>query len=147
MIEEDPRRTAIRRTFIVLVVLACIAALATVPYFTRRGDDQVALTGGSSLVELLTPTADATLANQQAQVGIDLVGIDDDVQFLVINGTPIPEDQLVRRPDLSAVFFTPGQGKVIEALSPGTNCAEATIRPLRNPDEQIQPVKWCFRVA
>jgi hypothetical protein len=142
---EDPRKTAIRRTAIAFVVLLCGAGLVIAAQHTRRGDEPIDLTGGQTLVELLTPTNGATLVNQQAQVGIDLTSAYD--ATLVVNGTLIPEDQVTRRPELNAVYFTPGTGKVIEQLPPGRNTVNALVFRVDGTPGTIPAVTWTFNVA
>lgn len=142
---EDPRKVALRRTIIFLIVIACIGGLALAASRTRRGDERFLITGPSGgVVELQTPRDGDTLVNQQAQVGIDLTtGYDAN---LVVDGTLIPNDQLIRRPELNAVYFSPGPGKVIEKLPPGRNTVTALVFRL---DGQNPPpaVTWTFNVA
>ena len=140
------RRDQLRRLVILVVVLACVGGLALAVQHTRRGDEEIAITGGNVTVELLTPTQNQTQVNQQAQVGIDLT-FGYDVESLVINGTVIPEDQLQRFPDLAAAYFQPGPGKVLEQLPAERVCATASIRTVANTGKQVQPVSWCFNVA
>jgi hypothetical protein len=143
---EDSRKTAIRRTVIAFIMLLCIVGLVIAVQHTRRGDEEIDITGGQTLVELLTPTNGATLVNQQqAQIGIDLTSAYD--ANLVINGILIPEDQLTRRPELNAVYFTPGEGKVIKQLPPGRNTVNALVFRVDGTPGTIPAVTWTFNVA
>lgn len=145
LIVEDPRKVALRRTIIFLIVVACIGGLVLAASRTRRGDEPITVTGTTGgVVELLTPRDGDTLVNQQAQIGIDLTTSYD--ANLVVDGTPIPNDQLIRRPELNAVYFSPGPGKAIEKLPPGRNTVTAVIFRL---DGQNPPpaVTWTFNVA
>ena len=144
---EERRKIVIRRTVITFIMLLCVAGLVIAVQHTRRGDEEIDITGGqSSLVELLTPTNGATLVNQQqAQIGIDLTSAYD--ANLVINGTLIPEDQLTRRPELNAVYFTPGEGKVIKQLPAGRNTVNALVFRVDGTPGTIPAVTWTFNVA
>jgi len=146
---ETRRRVLVRRWIVTGIVLACVAALALAATHTRRGDDTSA--GGSpggpspEVVELLTPAGGDTLVNQQAQIGIDLTTPYQ--AFLLLNGIQIPDDELLKRPELSAVYFTPGEDKFIKALPAGQNCVQAVISRVDGTDQAIAPITWCFRVA
>jgi hypothetical protein len=147
---ETRQRVVVRRIIITIVVFACIAGLALAASHTRRGDEEQATSGSDggpspSVVELLQPSNNDTLVNQQSQVGIDLTT--PYTAFLIINGTQIPDGELLKRPELSAVFFTPGEGKVIEKLPPGRNCIQAVISRVDGTLETVPPVTWCFNVA
>jgi hypothetical protein len=144
-IVEDPRKVAIRRAVIFVIVLACIGGLVLAASRTRRGEAEFNITGGNTgVVELLTPRDGDTLVNQQAQVGVDLTSAYD--ANLVINGTLIPEDQVIRRPELNAVYFLPGPGKVIERLPPGRNTINALVFRL-DGKQAPSAVTWTFNVA
>ncbi|MEO7555137.1 MAG: hypothetical protein ABIV94_00860 [Acidimicrobiales bacterium] len=146
---ETRRHVLVRRWIITGIVLSCVAALAVAATHTRRGDD--ASVGGSpggpspEVVELLTPAGGDTLVNQQAQIGIDLTTPYQ--AFLLLNGVQIPDDELLKRPELSAVYFTPGEDKFLKALPPGQNCVQAVISRVDGTDQAITPITWCFRVA
>ncbi len=145
---ETATKVAVRRLVIVVIVLACIGLLVLAAKATQRGDEKTTLTGAgdsSTVVELLTPSANETLVNQQSQVGIDLTT--PYTASLVVNGITIPDDQLLKRPELSAVYFTPGPGKVIDKLPPGRNCVQALVSRVDGTPESINPITWCFGVA
>ena len=65
---------------------------------------------------------------------------------LVINGKPIPEDQLLVIEGLNRVSFTPAREREIEALPPGTNCAVVTFQPVPGTEGQSGSYRWCFNV-
>lgn len=147
---ESRRRVLVRRSIVAAIVVACVAGLALAAAHTRRGDDALSVSGpggggASSVVELLTPADGDTLVNQQAQIGIDLTTPYQ--AFLLLNGQQIPDDELLKRPELSAVYFTPGEGKVVKALPAGRNCVQAVISRVDGTDEAIPPITWCFNVA
>jgi hypothetical protein len=136
----------IRRTIITIIVLACMGGLAIAAQHTRRGDDEIQLTGGNTtVVELLTPPDGSTLVNQQAQVGIDLTTNYD--ANLVIDGKLIPTEQLERHPELNSVYFTPGPGKVFTALPPGRNTIQAIVFRVDKQPSSVPPITWTFNVS
>jgi hypothetical protein len=172
---ELTRRDKLRRTAIAVFVVACVAGIAVAVASTREVDDrgeevtdgpapgEVTFSGdrgalgtlppppdtggdpGDELVEQLFPPADSEQL-QHVQVGVDLgrryTGV------LVVNGIEVPESQLVRRPALNQVFFTPGEGLVLEQWQPGRNCVSAIIWPLTSSrSNRSRTVDWCFEVT
>ncbi len=147
---ESERQVVTRRLVLTGIVVLCVLGLALAVSKTRRGDEEDAtLSGGTarnpSVVELVTPQDGATLVNQQDQIGIDLTTPYD--AYLVINGQAVPQDQLLRRPELSAVYFTPGKGKFLSRLPAGRNCVQAVITRVDGTREIVPAVTWCFNVA
>jgi hypothetical protein len=140
----ETTQTIVRRIGITLLVLACIAALGLAVHRTRSGEETVDQTGGTGIVEQLIPANNSDVL-QQAQIGIDLVpgwtGV------LIVNGTEVPEDQLVRHPELYSFLFQPGKGQEIEQLPAGQNCAEALVWRVDQTRADARPVNWCFRVT
>ena len=47
---------------------------------------------------------------------------------------------------LNRFEFAPGEGRLIEALSPDTNCAVATFVLIARPEE-ADTARWCFEVS
>ena len=164
----------LRRTAIVLLVLACLAGLGVAVSRTREVDANgdpiareqdpsgVAESGDSEIlatvpplpdpnapdiddiVEQLYPARDSE-ALQQQQVGIDLGPTYTGV--LVLNGVEIPEEQLQRRPELNQVFFQPGDDLAVEELTPGRNCVTALVWSATETRENSRAVNWCFEVT
>jgi hypothetical protein len=96
-------------------------------------------------VEQVVP-GDGEAALRQSQIGVDLeagwTGV------LAVDGTEIPEDQLRRSEPLNQVFFTPGEGQVIEELDPGPHRASALIwRTASQTRNDGRTVNWEFRVS
>jgi hypothetical protein len=164
----------LRRTAIVLLVLACLAGLGLAVSRTREvdangdpiareqdpagvaesGDSQILATVPplpdpnapdiDDIVEQLYPARDSE-ALQQQQVGIDLGPTYTGV--LVLNGVEIPEEQLQRRPELNQVFFQPGDDLAIEELTPGRNCVTALVWRATETRENSRAINWCFEVT
>lgn len=167
--------TRLRRLGFGLFVLVCIAGIAIGVAATREVDsqgdvvleerdpDDVEISGDESLVEQQPPGAasggpsedeivEQTIPSegaeilQQQQIGIDL-GNAYRVSRLVIDRTPIDEDNLIRRDELSQVFYQPAEGLEFEAFPPGRVCAVAEVVLALNPSESIRSVEWCFEVT
>ena len=159
-----------RRLLISLAVVACIAGIAVAIASTREVDangDVVTQSGSpcevtisgegvdapacnptddslGEIVEQLFPAADSE-ALQQVQVGIDLGSRYTGV--LVVDGVEVPPDQLVRQDALNQVFFSPGDGQVVEQWEPGRNCVRAIVWPITEGRDESRTVDWCFEVT
>lgn len=143
---ENRVRWVVRRVFILLVVVACLVAVKVAFDRTVTGEEDVAHTGRQGgVVEELTP-ANGSHAMRQVQIVMDLTADYDG--SLEVNGVAIPDGQLLRRPELNQVSFTPGPGKVIEQLPGGRNCVEAEVWRVAQPDQKLTPpIQWCFDAA
>ena len=121
----DPTdRARLVRLATVAVVLVAIGGFALAASRTKTGERPVLESGAPDIVELLQPPSGNQVL-RQAQIGIDLAAGWTGV--LIVNGTEIPESQLLRRPELNQVFFSPQEGAVIETLPAGRNCVVAEI--------------------
>jgi len=81
---------------------------------------------------------------RQAEIGIDLApGYEG---TLVVNGVEIPTDELRLVPAQHQVFFAPGEGKVVERLNAGPNCAMAVVwkSSLGRGTVNDESFTWCF---
>lgn len=133
------------RLLVAGMVVAAMGALFAGVRATETGsDDPVTVSGRPDVVEHLIPRAGAEVI-RQAELGIDLApGYEG---ALVLNGIEIPPEELRLVPAQNQVFFTPGEGKVVERLNAGPNCAEAVVwkssrgRGTAN-DESF---RWCFK--
>lgn len=136
----------LRRVLTTLVILACIGLLVVAAQHTRRGDTEDATVSGGekTVVELLAPTPESSVLSQ-AQILVDLTT--NYKATLTVNSVRVPDDQVVYRPELAQVSFTPGPGKVIERLGGGRNCVEADISRVDGVSEAVPPARWCFNVT
>jgi hypothetical protein len=134
-----------RRVVITALLLFAVGLLwwAT----TQDADQSLEPEAGTidSAVEQVVP-GDGEAALRQSQIGVDLetgwTGV------LAVDGTEIPEDQLRRNDPLNQVFFTPGEGQVIEELDPGNHNASALIwRTASQTRNEGRTVNWEFRVS
>ena len=81
---------------------------------------------------------------RQAELGIDLApGYEGTLE---VNGVEIPDEELRLVPAQNEVFFTPGEGKAVEELRAGPNCATAVVwRSAIGRDAATdQTFSWCF---
>src|SRR3546814_5933675 len=95
------------------------------------------------MVEHVYPTnGDQVL--RQSEIGVDRgPGYEGD---LVVNGQPIPEEELRRVPEQNQVFYLPGKGTTFEELPGGTNCVTAIAwRSATGRGVDDQTFSWCFR--
>ncbi len=93
-------------------------------------------------VDLYSPTDGATVL-RQTQVVVDLdVGYDID---LVVDGVPIPDDELDVIEETGRFVWIPGPGKTFEEWAPGLHAIEVTWeRTSGLPDPGS--LRWSFRV-
>ena len=140
----DPRPARRRRLQprhgVYLVLLAVVVA-SIVVLVQKASTNGVNLDNGN--IERLIPTPDSKIL-QQDQIGIDLgPGY---TGTLALNGTQIPEDQLLLVPELNQVIFAPGPGKDYEQLPAGQNCVTATYWLSSTGPSQSTIKTWCFTV-
>jgi hypothetical protein len=132
-----------------LLVAAGIAVAAVLIYvaidLTDTDPEGTTRSVAPNKIEHVIPVAGSS-ALRQSEIGIDLApGYDAD---LSIDGVPIPRSQLRLVPEQNQVFFTPGEGKVIEELEAGDTCVVATIwRSSEGKGANDTPVRWCFTVT
>lgn len=139
-----PRITRRRIGLVAAVLAACAVLVFSFQRLsTGTGTDDVVVTAETGIERLIPARNDEVL--RQAAVGIDLAAGFEGV--LAVNGTAIPEDQLVIEPALNTVLFQPGEGREIERLVAGENCVEASYWQSSEGREQAETVSWCFQVT
>jgi hypothetical protein len=131
----------------VVTVALLVVALALVVLSARYKGEPSDPSLVDAAVEELVPIQDAT-ALRQSEIGIDLAaGWSADLR---INGVDIPDDEERRVDPLNQVYFTPGEGRIIEELAPGRVDVTAIIwRPSEGETREAgsRIVRWSFRVA
>lgn len=168
---ELTTRDKVRRLAVALLVIGCIVGLGFAVAATREVDDNgdpivesanpcdVDVSGDVGSLPECDPTAPEELADaveqvfpaedsealQQVQVGIDLGNRYTGV--LVVGGIEVPESQLIRQEALNQVFFSPGDGFVVEEWAPGRNCVEAIYWPIVEGRGDSRTIEWCFEVT
>ena len=126
-------------------MLACIGGLVLAVQRADTGEPDSPTAGTPDVIEFLVP-AEGSEVLQQSNVAADLAA--GWTGTLVINGTEIPENQLVVEPGQNIVEYRPGPGLVVEQLPPGRNCAQViTWRVNESRERARQPVEWCFEVT
>lgn len=142
--------------FLAVGVVIFIAAFV----LTNTGDPDNPIVTQNANIEALIPAPNSEVL-RQSQVGIDLAsGYQAE---LVINGTPIPPDQVnvlrdVENPEVSSgqaggfdttlnrFLYQPLEGRAVPELKGDENCAVATFWPIADPTD-IDSIEWCFTVA
>lgn len=139
---------SVRVKLLVVAVSAAAIAAFVLAYLrtTDDGNDQITSTGGTNeFVEELIP-ARGTQVLQQTTVVIR-VAPGWDAALEDIGGRPIPPDDVLRRPELDTVEFTPGPDKVWEALPAGRVCVRASVWQIAlGPEQSTRGISWCFNV-
>ncbi len=141
----SPDRSAADRRYRMLVALGLLVAagamLAAILRTDTDEDTPPTSSGRRDVVEHLLPP-DGSEILRQAELGADLAPGFEGV--LVVNEVEIPADQLRLVPEQNQVFFTPGEGKVIEELAAGRNCIVVVAWRSsvgRGPDDER--TRWC----
>ena len=113
-------------------------------------DDADSAVTASPAVDRVIPSPGDQVLQQQ------LVGVVLDARYRLSSLVVFPSDQVGSGVDVTAEVnhieglnrfeFDPGEGRLIEALSPDTNCAVATFVLIARPEE-ADTVRWCFEVS
>jgi hypothetical protein len=131
---------------IVLAVLVVAAAAALVVGVAVTDTDESDDSTQSEIVERFVPRPNDEVL-RQAELGIDLApGFDG---TLAVNGVDIPVEDQRRVPEQNEVFFTPGEGKAVERLLAGPNCATATVWQAADGPGTAndRTFTWCFEAT
>lgn len=128
-----------------VVILAVVAVLSVIAYQMLAEESEDNAGGGNDFVEAFLPP-DGSQALQQETVGIDLAPGWQAKLFVL--GEEVPEDQLRVVQSLNRLEFSPGEGKLVEAWSPGQNCLAATVwESAAGIESSSRNVSWCFEVV
>jgi hypothetical protein len=149
MTADQPGRSPADLRYRVFVAVALVVAAGAmwVAYSSTNTDqeDPAAVSAAPNVVEHLVPPSGSEQL-RQSEIGIDLAaGYEAE---LLVDGVPIPRDELRLVPEQNQVFFTPGEGKVIEELPGGTTCVVAIAwQSAVGRGPQDEPFRWCFEVT
>ena len=146
---STPRRSSLRIR-VGIAALVVFGILGLVVAALVGSDDDAAVEGATGPVSrLIPPFGDEVL--QQQRVGVVL-----NVRYRLISLVVYPSEQtsggvnvtaqVDHMEGLNQFAFAPGEGRLIEALSPDTNCAEADFALIARPEE-VGTVRWCFEVS
>ena len=137
------------RVGIAALALFGIVGLVVAALIGSGGDADTAVTASGAVDRVIPNPGDEVL--QQQRVGVVL-----DARYRLSSLVVYESDQLTGGVDVTAQVdhieglnrfeFVPGEGRLIEALSPDTNCAVATFVLIARPDE-ADTVRWCFEVS
>ena len=141
-----PLSTARYRAVVAVALAAAgVALFLAVRSTDTGGEDRVAVQSQPDLVEHVYPrNGDRVL--RQSEIGIDLAPGHE--AMLIVNGQPIPDEQLRRVPEQNQVFFQPGEGTVFPELPAGRTCVAAVVwRSSTGQGADDQTVRWCFEAS
>jgi len=145
-----PPRSSLRiRVSIAALILFGILGFVVAALVGSGDDADSAVTASPAVDRVIPNPGDEVL--QQQQVGVVL-----DARYRLSSLVVYPSDQVGNGVDVTAEVnhieglnrfeFDPGEGRLIEALSPDTNCAVATFVLIARPEE-ADSVRWCFEVS
>jgi hypothetical protein len=139
---QSERRPLVTPRRVVLSVLLAVAAVGMYVVSTMHDDSP---TGGarSRIVKSVYPTP-GSIQPRQTEVSVELDP--SYVGSLAINATTIPDDQLSVIRGLNRISYTPGEGREIERLPAGLNCAVVRFHPVAGAPGQPGSYRWCFSV-
>jgi len=139
--DHPPRMSEVRyRLLLAGLVVGALAALFAGVRATDTGEDDPV---SPDIVERLVPSEGDEVI-RQAELGVDLApGYEG---ALTVNGVAIPTDELRLVPEQNQVFFTPGEGKAVEELHAGPNCAGAVVwkSSQGRGTADDRSFQWCF---
>lgn len=145
---DGPRRRMSDVRYRLMIAAALVGAgvaLFAAIQATNTSDEPPAGTSPPDVVEHLLPArGDEVL--RQTEIGIDLApGYE---ATLIVNGEPIPDDELRRVPEQNQVFFLPREGTVVPELPGGRNCVTALVwRSAVGRGVDDQTFSWCFQAT
>jgi len=135
-----------------IVALALLGTAGFVVAALVGSDDEDpgrAATAGPAVDRVIPNPGDEVL--QQQRVGVVL-----DARYRLSSMVILPNDNATEGVDVTAEVdhmeglnrfeFAPGEGRLIEALSPDTNCVIARFVLIARPEES-DTVRWCFEVS
>ncbi|MCY4663953.1 MAG: hypothetical protein OXC00_04735 [Acidimicrobiaceae bacterium] len=150
--DQPPRQRTSLRIRVSIAALAVLGILGlVVAALVGSGDDDAdsAVTASPAVNRVIPSPGDEVL--QQQRVGVVL-----DARYRLSSLVVYQSEQLTGGGDVTAEVnhieglnrfeFVPGEGRLIEALSPDTNCVVATFVLIARPEE-ADTVRWCFEVS
>ena len=146
-----PQRSPLRvRVGIAALALLGTAGLVVAALVGSGGDDAQSAVASSPAVDRVFPSPGDEVLQQQ-RVGVVL-----DARYRLVSLFVHPSEQSAGGVDVTAEVdhieglnrfeFAPGEGRLIEALSPDTNCVVAGFVLIARPEES-DTVRWCFEVS
>lgn len=146
-----PLRSPLRiRVGIAALALFGIVGLV-VAALVGSGDDEsdLAVTAGPAVDRVIPSPGDEVLQQQRVAVVLN-------ARYRLSSLVILPSENAAEGVDVTAEVdhieglnrfeFAPGEGRLIEALAPDTNCAIARFVLIARPEES-DTVRWCFEVS
>ena len=137
------------RAIIALSIAVAFVAFGLAATSGAQDGEDISVTQNPA-IDALIPERESEIL-QGDQIGIDLAeGFAGALTIETSDGRniPIPTDEIDSnfQDNLGLVVFRPGEGRVLEALPPQSNCVTAIFWPIINPEDQ-QSIRWCFEVT
>lgn len=127
------------RRLVIVSMLALAAALLAIAIAVYQSNPSS--TDLPVAIQAVEPEPGSNVLSQ-SDVTVDLaVGY---TAELVINGIPIPEEQLFRVEALNQLSYEPRAGMVIPQLLPDSNCVTVTYWLIAQGPEDTNDYTWCF---
>ena len=132
-----------------LAVLGIMGLVVAALVGSSDDNANLAVTAGPAVDRVIPDPGDEVLQQQRVAVVLN-------ARYRLTSLVVYPSDQLNGGVDVTAEVdhiaglnrfeFVPGEGRLIEALSPDTNCAIATFVLIARPEES-DTARWCFEVS
>ena len=132
-----------------LAVLGIVGLVVAALVGSSDDNANLAVTAGPAVDRVIPDPGDEVLQQQRVAVVLN-------ARYRLTSLVVYPSDQLNGGVDVTAEVdhiaglnrfeFVPGEGRLIEALSPDTNCAIATFVLIARPEES-DTARWCFEVS
>lgn len=147
---DQPPRSSLRiRVSIAALILFGILGFVVAALVGSGDDADEAVTASPAVDRVIPNPGDEVLQQQRVAVILD-------ARYKLSSLVVYQSEQLTGGVDVTAQVdhieglnrfeFVPGEGRLIEALSPDTNCAVATFVLIARPEE-ADTARWCFEVS
>ena len=148
--DRDRKRSLLTRAVIATLIVAGVAGyVAATMVGSEKDQDDITSTVNPAVKRLIPQRGDEAL--RQSRVGVRL-----NPRYRLVSLTVYFNDrfsdgievtsEVVHTRGLGLWQFTPGEDRLVQALSPDTNCAIAVYEPIAYPDN-FETIKWCFQVS
>ncbi len=139
-----------RQRLVVSMLIGLGVAMLVLAATNGSSDGQDISVTQNPAIDRLIPDRESEILRGD-QIGIDLAdGYRGALQIETSDNQTIqiPADQLEPnfQENLGVFSFRAGEGQVLEALPPQSNCVTATYWPVEDPRDS-QTIRWCFEVT
>lgn len=139
-----------KQQIIVSLLIAFGVTLLIIAGMNGGGSGQDITVTQNPAIDSLIPDRESEILRND-RIGIDLAeGYRAALQIQTSDRQTIdiPSDQLDPnfQNNLGVFSFRPGQGQILEALPPQSNCVTATYWPVTDPRD-ANTISWCFQVT